>query len=281
MHGLSRLLLMRAKHGSNLIMLRRLLSLGWMGLLFLVSAPWVRGEVIYLHNGIPIFIPDELINSRSFSIHLSKEFLEESKPFTEEIKTEKEPKEEEPTDLEPEEEETLAEDEEPDIPFEDLLDEDEEPAPEEEFPEEALSEKPPITEEEPPEEEALEEDEKEDEEDLPPLPPETNVGRLMLKAYATFKRGQLEKSMTYLDQAERLAPKHPTIKTMKGSIYYRLGLLQEARKFWLESLKLNPNQQSVRKFLEKIGSNPPPKEPPDTPDDTNLRFFPYGCALIR
>ena len=227
------------------------LSLLWFCLVIVWQVPAVARDYLFIYKGNPIFIPEELMGSRSFSIAIPKLLLEKDKEAEQEADAEEEAK---PEDTQP-----------PKVAEEPPVEEPPKPEsiPEEEFPEDALAENPT--------EDPSKKPKKDPPDYLPPEKKETDVGKLMLRAYTAFKNGRLERSMDFLKEAETLAPNHPSIKTMKGSIYYKLGVIDKAKKAWTESLRINPNQKKVRDYLKRIGGNPdaiendgPPQQQPQT-----------------
>ena len=58
--------------------------------------------------------------------------------------------------------------------------------------------------------------------------------------------------MSALDTADQISPKNATVKSMKGSLYFVLGMQEDAKIIWEESLAINPNQPAVKVRLNDL-----------------------------
>ena len=72
------------------------------------------------------------------------------------------------------------------------------------------------------------------------------------KANDAYNSKNYKKALHYSEMADQLDPKNYRIKAMIGSLYYRLGNEQLAKKYWTESLKFNPNQPNIKLYMRKL-----------------------------
>ncbi len=75
---------------------------------------------------------------------------------------------------------------------------------------------------------------------------------LLFKANFYYNEGQFDKSFDILDEAEKDFPSSEEVKTMKGSLFYVLGAPELAISKWEESIEINPEQEGLKKFLERV-----------------------------
>ena len=73
--------------------------------------------------------------------------------------------------------------------------------------------------------------------------------RIMYEANQTFFNGEIAKTWDLVKEAEALDPTYYRIKTMKGSLLYKIGSRDLAEKVWLESLEQNPDQPAILSVL--------------------------------
>jgi tetratricopeptide (TPR) repeat protein len=74
--------------------------------------------------------------------------------------------------------------------------------------------------------------------------------RIMYQANQAFFKGEIEKTWELIEQAEKLDPEFYRIKSMKGSLLFKIGSKDLAVELWRESLTKNPNQPEIRAMLE-------------------------------
>ncbi len=74
--------------------------------------------------------------------------------------------------------------------------------------------------------------------------------KLMFEANQAFFKGEFQKVWDLIDQAENLDPEFYRIKSMKGSLLYRIGSKDLAVSLWQESLKVNPDQPDIIELLQ-------------------------------
>ncbi|MBP9707194.1 MAG: hypothetical protein KBD78_06080 [Oligoflexales bacterium] len=75
--------------------------------------------------------------------------------------------------------------------------------------------------------------------------------RIMFQANQEFFNGNLDKAWDLIEQAEKLDKDFYRIKSMKGSLLYRIGSKDLAVAMWQESLALNPAQPEIVKMLQE------------------------------
>jgi tetratricopeptide (TPR) repeat protein len=75
--------------------------------------------------------------------------------------------------------------------------------------------------------------------------------RIMYQANQAFFKGEIEKTWDLIEQAEKLDPEFYRIKSMKGSLLYRIGSKDLAAELWKDSLEKKPDQPEIRALLEK------------------------------
>jgi tetratricopeptide (TPR) repeat protein len=75
-----------------------------------------------------------------------------------------------------------------------------------------------------------------------------------------FKKGQLQESIKELERASKLLD-DPVIYEHLGEAYFKLGDNKKAALNWQKSLKLDPNQDSLKKKLEILKLNNTSKDP--------------------
>jgi len=66
-----------------------------------------------------------------------------------------------------------------------------------------------------------------------------------------FKKGEYDKALNYLNQADRFLD-DPVIYEHLGDVYFQLDQLEEARKFWSLSLDMKPDQEEIREKIELL-----------------------------
>jgi hypothetical protein len=76
--------------------------------------------------------------------------------------------------------------------------------------------------------------------------------RIMNDANAAFFKGDVTKAWDLVVQAENLDPSFYLIKTMKGSLLYKIGSTDLALEVWNESLAQNPDQPEIRQLMNTL-----------------------------
>jgi tetratricopeptide (TPR) repeat protein len=71
-----------------------------------------------------------------------------------------------------------------------------------------------------------------------------------------FRAARFEAALIELDQMMRLYPTDPNIYEMRGTLLDRLGYRDLALQSWKQSLRLNPENRSLEKFIERRKSRP-------------------------
>jgi len=72
-----------------------------------------------------------------------------------------------------------------------------------------------------------------------------------------FKQGRLEAALLESEDMLRDHPTDPRLHEMKGTLLDRLGYADLARQSWAQSLKLQPSNEPLRKFLDRRGVRQP------------------------
>ena len=78
------------------------------------------------------------------------------------------------------------------------------------------------------------------------------VESYLKKANEAYNAKNYKKALHYSEMADQLDSKNYRIKAMIGSLHYRLGNDQLAKKYWTDSLKFNPNQPNIKLYMRKI-----------------------------
>jgi len=76
--------------------------------------------------------------------------------------------------------------------------------------------------------------------------------RILNDANAAFFKGDVTKAWDLVVQAEKLDPTSYLVKTMKGSLLYKIGSPDLALEIWHESLAQNPDQPEIRQLMSTI-----------------------------
>lgn len=66
-----------------------------------------------------------------------------------------------------------------------------------------------------------------------------------------YKTGRFEGGLIEVDQLIRLYPTDPKLHEMRGTMLDRLGYIDLAIKSWQQALEFNPNNLSLKKFIER------------------------------
>jgi lipopolysaccharide biosynthesis regulator YciM len=78
-----------------------------------------------------------------------------------------------------------------------------------------------------------------------------NARKVMYQANQAFFKGEIEKAWQLVEEAENLDPDFYRIKSMKGSLLFKIGSKELAVDLWRDSLTKNPDQPEIRAMLEK------------------------------
>ena len=66
-----------------------------------------------------------------------------------------------------------------------------------------------------------------------------------------FKKGEYDKALTYLNQANRFL-EDPVVYEHLGDVYFQLDQAEAARKFWSLSLDMQPDRKDIREKIELL-----------------------------
>jgi hypothetical protein len=86
----------------------------------------------------------------------------------------------------------------------------------------------------------------------PTLSERIEARRIMHEANQAYFSGDIAKSWDLIAQAEKLDPDFYRIKTMKGSLLYKIGSTDLAVEIWTESLAQNPDQPEIVHTIESL-----------------------------
>ncbi|MBZ0266110.1 tetratricopeptide repeat protein [bacterium] len=78
--------------------------------------------------------------------------------------------------------------------------------------------------------------------------------RYLERALEFYYQKQYQKALEACDQSTALMPELSLSYIRKGSIYYAMGEFQKAKEQWLHALELDPNDESVQNYLERVNS---------------------------
>jgi predicted Zn-dependent protease len=78
------------------------------------------------------------------------------------------------------------------------------------------------------------------------------VDAQLREANQLYFKGQFQKCLQTLQEIEALSPNDYQIKTMMGSVYFKLNDQMKAKEYWQNSLKLNPAQPELVEKLKVI-----------------------------
>ena len=67
-----------------------------------------------------------------------------------------------------------------------------------------------------------------------------------------FALGKYQKALEMVNKAIALFPDLVIAYKLKGSILYRMGNVEEAKKVWQKVIELDPNAEDVKQFIEKL-----------------------------
>lgn len=93
-----------------------------------------------------------------------------------------------------------------------------------------------------------------------PLADRIEARRIMNEANQAFFNGETAKTWELVAKAEALDPSFFRIKTMKGSLLYKIGSVDLAREIWQESLAQNPEQPEIVEKLKSMEGGARPAE---------------------
>lgn len=77
-----------------------------------------------------------------------------------------------------------------------------------------------------------------------------DVSRRVLRANTLYHGGKYLEAMDELNRAEAINPYDARVKMMKGSLFYKLGWIDYAVKFWEKSLLIDPTQRYLYSYIE-------------------------------
>ena len=91
------------------------------------------------------------------------------------------------------------------------------------------------------------------EETPPSLAERIEARKIMHEANQAYLKGELERTWELVAAAEQLDPDFYRIKTVKGSLLYKIGSRELAIEIWQESLRQNPDQPEIVQMIKKLG----------------------------
>lgn len=81
------------------------------------------------------------------------------------------------------------------------------------------------------------------------------VNLLIQQAVRAFQNREYQTSLSMLNDAEEIDPKNFQVKSMKGSVFFKIGSTKSALKYWKDSIALNPHQPKIKRYLRKLEQN--------------------------
>jgi len=69
-----------------------------------------------------------------------------------------------------------------------------------------------------------------------------------------FKKGKIKEAIPELEKAVGLL-EDPVIYDHLGDAYFKIGDIQKAKENWQKSLKLDPDQETVKRKLPEVNNN--------------------------
>lgn len=88
----------------------------------------------------------------------------------------------------------------------------------------------------------------------PTMADKIEARRLMHVANQAYFKGEVSKAWELVEKAEALDPDFYRIKTMKGSLLYKIGSVDLAKEIWMKSLEQNPNQPEIIKVINQLNA---------------------------
>ena len=76
--------------------------------------------------------------------------------------------------------------------------------------------------------------------------------KLILAAQSLFYKKQYWQSLDETNRALELVPDSAQAHALKGSIYYKMGLTEEAKSSWKQALDIDPSMEQVKASLARI-----------------------------
>ena len=76
--------------------------------------------------------------------------------------------------------------------------------------------------------------------------------KLILAAQSLFYKKQYWQSLDETNRALELVPDSAQAHALKGSIYYKMGLTEEAKSSWQQALDIDPSMEQVKASLARI-----------------------------
>ncbi|MGC8842371.1 MAG: tetratricopeptide repeat protein [bacterium] len=93
--------------------------------------------------------------------------------------------------------------------------------------------------------------------------------RLLRFAYLYFRRGELDKALSFCEQILRKYPDFPDALELMGDIKVNQMRLKEASTYYRQALSIDPSRSEVKRKLEKVeGELAQLEKPLKSPDDT-------------
>jgi tetratricopeptide (TPR) repeat protein len=76
--------------------------------------------------------------------------------------------------------------------------------------------------------------------------------RYLLKARTSYQQEDFDSAITAISDAIEVNPFSPQAYEMLGSIYYRLGWNGMAVENWQHALKLDPSNETLKKYISRV-----------------------------
>lgn len=89
-----------------------------------------------------------------------------------------------------------------------------------------------------------------------PAPTRPSYLRGIEQVQRLFEAGQYEAAMIHLSDLEEAYPNDVRIKSMKGTLWLRLGREELARQAWEQVLQIQPDNEPVREALRRLDATP-------------------------
>jgi tetratricopeptide (TPR) repeat protein len=92
----------------------------------------------------------------------------------------------------------------------------------------------------------------EDEDSVPQAEEADNATKHMLYAQTYLYEKKYGRALDEINQVLAIVPKSSVGHALKGSIYYKLGDVDQARSAWEYALRIDPNMENVRNSLNRV-----------------------------
>jgi Tfp pilus assembly protein PilF len=79
-----------------------------------------------------------------------------------------------------------------------------------------------------------------------------NATKHMLYAQTYLYEKKYSRALGEINQVLEIVPQSSVGHALKGSIYYKLGAIDQARSAWEQALRIDPNMENVRDSLNRV-----------------------------